>query len=71
TEATAAAMSAATTAASGEGSGCKRDADSKRRRRETRKKPVLHETLPDWDRGELVSPHASMIRRRKPMADFN
>ncbi|MCC8950575.1 hypothetical protein H8A97_37325 [Bradyrhizobium sp. Arg62] len=70
TEATSA-MSATTTAASGEGSGCKRNADSERRCRETREKPVLHETLPDWDRGELVSPHASMIRRRKPMPDFN
>ncbi|MVT63828.1 hypothetical protein GPL21_01695 [Bradyrhizobium pachyrhizi] len=71
TEATAAAMSAATTAASGEGSGCKRNADGERRCRETLKKPVLHETLPDWDRGKFVSPHASMIRRRKPMPDFN
>lgn len=70
TEATSA-MSATTTAASGEGSGCKRNADSERRCRETREKPVLHETLPDWDRGKLVSPHASMIRRRKPMPDFN
>ncbi|MTV14126.1 hypothetical protein FDV58_27080 [Bradyrhizobium elkanii] len=68
TEATAAAMPATT---SGEGSRCKRNADSERRCRETREKPVLHETLPDWDRGKLVSPHASMIRRRKTKRNFN
>lgn len=53
TETAAAAMPATTTAAaSGKGRGCERNADSERRRRETREKPVLHEILPDWDRGE-------------------
>jgi hypothetical protein len=54
TEATAVttAATAMSTTASGEGYRCKRNAGSERRRREKREQPVLHQILPDWDRGE-------------------